>query len=719
MLKIRYKKNSESNILTSVILVMLMVMSTTLAMMIPTEWDEPATTVDVEYTPMESSPAMQSMNQAGQGSYDGVTTFNNDDVHPSLSDILWADTGVASGVIHDTAAIEAIMASNNFLVEESNRDDHDNDGISDLYDLDDDNDGIYDLLERFDGCYGTDPFDHDNDGISDADDWDDDNDGILEGPLDIAALEAQGLDPLNVSTHRYLPEDTIHPWTGTQVGTFYLADQSPFDHDNDGVTDEDTDGSGAGRFDEDDDNDGRIDQFTWPCDFDNDGVRDYFDEDDDDDGVVDVEDSNPYDATVTTSHTQAGNLFAAPTTWDFIDYRDYSGGVNYVTWEAARVDANDEFDYAGGATGDGAAGTPSFTDIIDGDLDGDGIPNFIDPDNDNDGTPDSADTDDDNDLILDMFDPDDDNDGIPDVCVNIDFNNDGLSDYTWTDRSPYETPGGNTDGKAGLDCELDYDQDLDDDRLRPFDQNYNAIYDWLDPEMGGTTSPDNLGNVLVSGDATNFEYDTDDDNIDNENDSFPLDKASDVLAWNCPTSANPNPTNPDPRCQTRRASFSQFNDWDGDGVLNWEDVDDDNDGIIDMLDNDWDCDLDNDGDLHAINGALYRDDGPNSIDSDIDGDGLANDIDWDDDNDGLSDLFDPDDGNCGLVDADLSDAFQQPAYPVGDGGSLTGGADNQDYTTNADAYWAMVFLHNPFSEMMLDYNGYDGTTDTEQKNKRT
>ena len=391
---------------------MLMVMSTTLAMMIPTEWDEPATTVDVEYTPMESSPAMQSMNQAGQGSYDGVTTFNNDDVHPSLSDILWADTGVASGVIHDTAAIEAIMASNNFLVEESNRDDHDNDGIVDLYDLDDDNDGIPDLLERFDGCYGTDPFDHDNDGISDADDWDDDNDGILEGPLDIAALEAQGLDPLNVSTHRYLPADTIHPWTGTQVGAFYLADQSPFDHDNDGVTDEDTDGSGAGRFDEDDDNDARIDQFKWPCDFDNDGVRDYFDEDDDDDGVVDVEDSNPYDATVTTSHTQAGNLFAAPTIWDFIDYRDYSGGVNYVTWEAARVDANDEFDYAGGATGDGAAGTPSFTDIIDGDLDGDGIPNFIDPDNDNDGTPDSADTDDDNDLILDMFDPDDDNDGI-------------------------------------------------------------------------------------------------------------------------------------------------------------------------------------------------------------------------------------------------------------------------------------------------------------------
>ena len=34
---------------------------------------------------------------------------------------------------------------------------------------------------------------------------------------------------------------------------------------------------------------------------------------------------------------------------------------------------------------------------MDGDLDGDGIPNFLDPDNDNDGAPDSSDTDDDND----------------------------------------------------------------------------------------------------------------------------------------------------------------------------------------------------------------------------------------------------------------------------------------------------------------------------------
>ena len=116
----------------------------------------------------------------------------------------------------------------------------------------------------------------------------------------------------------------------------------------------------------------------------------------------------------------------------------------------------------------------------------------------------------------------------------------------------------------------------------------------------GTTSPDNLDNILVSGDALNFEYDLDDDQVQNENDSFPLDKTSDVATWNCPTIANPNPTNPDSRCVSQRASHSQFNDWDGDGINNWEDLDDDNDGMSDLLDQ---CPLGRDN-WESINGAL-------------------------------------------------------------------------------------------------------------------
>ena len=70
-----------------------------------------------------------------------------------------------------------------------------------------------------------------------------------------------------------------------------------------------------------------------------------------------------------------------------------------------------------------------------------------------------------------MWDPDDDNDGIPDVCINVDYNNDGLNDYDLTDSSPYQTPGDDTDNIPGMDCEMDYDNDLDNDVMRPFDQN--------------------------------------------------------------------------------------------------------------------------------------------------------------------------------------------------------------------------------------------------------
>jgi hypothetical protein len=710
------KNRSRQKISLSLVLVFLMMSSTTLTLVkdFSGEEDSPDFTfatgeaLDHETVSLGQQPS-------GQGTYENINNHMTPQPHPALYDIMWTDSGVSSGVINDLSAIAALSESYSIFLEESNKEDHDNDGINDLNDLDDDNDGIYDLLERFDGCYGTDPLDHDNDGIPDVDDWDDDNDGILEGPLDIEALKLLGYDPQNVSTDRFLDPGINHPWLNQPVGTNYLADQNPMDHDNDGVTDEDSDGSGSDRYDEDDDNDGRIDQFKWPCDLDSDGISDYFDTDDDNDGILDVLDEHPYDSTKTGLMSETADFYDLPRLWQTNEYLAYSGGVDYVLWEANRVNAATStisgfyplFDDATIV----AEGTPSFTQIIDGDLDGDGIPNFLDPDNDNDGIPDSSDTDDDNDTILDMVDPDDDNDGIPDVCVIIDLNGDGLNDYNrLNDSGSYQTPGGDTDGVAGLDCEIDYDADLDDDRLRPFDLNYNAVYDWLDTDMGGTTSPDNVGDISVSGDQSNFEYDLDNDQIENENDSFPLDTTTDVAAWNCPTQANPNPFQPDPKCTTRRASFSQFNDWDGDGVSNWDDIDDDNDGIIDVLDIDWDCDFDNDGDLHALNGALYKDDGPNNLDSDIDGDGLENSIDWDDDNDGLSDYYDPDDGNCGVLDFDQNDGFYTPYYSVNDGGDLDGSEDGQGYSDNFTDYWNLVFQHNPFESMMLNYNGYDGST---------
>jgi len=678
---------------SATILVFLMVTSTTLAMM-PVGADSSSTGSGIYATDMEQTP-IQSTGQGGfqQG---GAPVPGAVDrslfTHPALRDPSWADLFSGTGKIADLSATSLRSEAYAFLLEETNLGDHDNDGIGDLDDLDDDNDGIYDLIERFDGCFGTDPLDHDNDGVVDEFDNDDDNDGILEGPIDYT----QGADPLNVSTDRYVIPTTIHPWTGTQVGSGYLVDQNPLDRDNDGVDDEDPDGSGRESFDEDDDNDGRVDQFLWPCDFDGDGIQDYMDDDDDDDGVDDYLDRDPYNSSITQTMVAAAAasssddiIFDAAISWNFNSYAAYSFSVNYVELEALYH-----------------PNSPSFTTILDGDLDGDSIPNFLDPDNDGDGLPDSSDTDDDNDGLLDMWDPDDDNDGIKDVCLRVDTNGDGVIDYPGI-TGALETP--------GTDCEMDYDQDLDDDRWRAMDQDYDLTMDWFDEDMGGTPNPDNdLGPPAV--DINDDPWDWDNDGVQNENDSYMNATQTQVFSatgWNCPTPTNKNPQNPAPECITERKSFVGNNDWDGDGINNWYDVDDDNDGVPDFLDIDWNCDLDDDNDLHLINGSRYRDDGPNDIDADIDGDGLLNDEDWDDDNDGINDLFDPDDGNCGELDIDNTDDFAQPYYPVQDGASISGALDGQVYNSNMSDFWNMSHTTNPFTlanGFVLPYNGYDSTT---------
>jgi len=606
--------------------------------------------------------------------------------HVMFSDPFYHDPASYYGQISDPSALYANQGYQLYL-EETNTDDHDNDGIGDLSDLDDDNDGINDLIELFDGCYGTDPYDHDNDGTQDEFDWDDDNDGILEGPIDWG----QGNDPQNVTSDRYVVSTTIHPWTldfptPMEVGPGYLVDQNPFDHDNDGVPDEDIDGSGKGTYDEDDDNDARLDQFTWPCDFDGDGIQDYFDLDDDNDGALDIDDAHPWDASNNDDIRITATLWSSAINWPYIDYMQYTGGVDFIALEISHHPRNQ-----------------SFSSIIDGDLDGDGIPNFLDPDNDNDGSPDSSDTDDDNDGLADMYDVDDDNDGIPDECHQTDTNGDSIPDYPFSNYDTFDI--------RGIDCEIDYDGDLDDDRYRPIDKDYDLVWDWLDTDLGGVENPDNP--TIWAIDPFAIPWDLDDDGIPNEQDAFPTSTTSEVNSWDCPSVANPNPQSSDDNCIIMRKSYTGNNDWDGDGINNWNDVDDDNDGIIDWLDIDENCDFDDDNDLHLLNGSKYRDDGLNNIDTDIDGDGLQNDEDWDDDNDGIPDYYDPDDGNCGLVDTDSTDPFGGSAYPQNDGDAIDGSEDGAAYADDTvhNYYWNMSWLFNPFVEdnkVLINYNGYGG-----------
>jgi hypothetical protein len=203
-------------------------------------------------------------------------------------------------------------------------------------------------------------------------------------------------------------------------------------------------------------------------------------------------------------------------------------------------------------------------DCKDDDIDGDGLKNWEDTDDDLDGISDEQDDDDDNDGILDFadFDCDNDldNDGIPNGEDNDD-DGDGINDCEDTD----DDNDGVLDGP---------DEDDDNDGQK----------DVLDPDSGGTSSPDN-------------DNDLDNDGIPNMLDD----------------------------------------DIDGDGIPNWEDDDDDNDGVPDCIDQDddndgiddfRDPDNSNDWDQDGMPNDWEQQNGldplKNDAAEDADGDGLTN-----------------------------------------------------------------------------------------------
>jgi len=169
--------------------------------------------------------------------------------------------------------------------------DTDKDGSPDVQDTDDDNDGVTDTIEvdlGFDPLDENDtPLDTDMDGSPDVQDTDDDNDGIS----DVIEVDL-GFDPLDDTN---TPEDTdgdgypnvqdafaddATEWLDTDMdGTGNNAD---LDDDNDRYTDLDEDANNADPLDDKD----------FPTnDNDQDFISDMTDDDDDNDGVLDVDDA--------------------------------------------------------------------------------------------------------------------------------------------------------------------------------------------------------------------------------------------------------------------------------------------------------------------------------------------------------------------------------------------------------------------------------------------
>jgi IgGFc binding protein/CHU_C Type IX secretion signal domain len=370
------------------------------------------------------------------------------------------------------------------------------------------------------------------------------------------------------------------------------------------------------------------------------------------------------------------------------------------------ADGNGEVDGFTDTDNDGLAdkydGNNGGTDLTLKDFDGDTRPNFIDIDSDNDGITDivevrgddfttnsfngivDGNTDVDKDGLLDAVDPQIGNSsstGIP-ICISQDLNNDGKPD-TW----PQDNPDNDLTNPIFLDIDADNDGIIDNVEAQTTvgfiapgtftDANKNGLNDiyetafvkGLNPLLAnsdGGSAPDYTDRDSDNDGANDAleGWDTDGDGIAN---TLPgtVDANGNGLLDGYETAGNPTNVAPTDRPDVNKPGgdrdWRQKNDFDGDGISDDADLDDDNDGILD-----------------AVEGT-----------ADTDGDGNPDNRDIDADNDGIVDYIEAQVSGApitpGTADADqdgILDAFDSQSTQFGGNGLTpvnTDGADNPDY----------------------------------------
>lgn len=289
-----------------------------------------------------------------------------------------------------------------------------------------------------------------------------------------------------------------------------------------------------------------------------------------------------------------------------------------ITYEAlAPTDTVDQFEYM--IRDDGAGfhtATATIFIKIEGDEDGDHVADSQDDDNDNDGIRDTEENgifvgnrDTDHDSIPDRLDLDSDNDGIPDI-VEL-----GIEDP-------------DTNGNVPLNPQklLVADADtngLDDNaaNIIPPDTDGDGIKDFQDLDADNDGIPDIAERGFLSralqGNFTSILLDVDTNGWDD------------------------------------RAKLLDRNDRDADDILDWLDLDSDNDGIPNILEAGY-SDNDGNGRLDAMDDSIL--DGMNDtllyvLSADQDGDGIPNYLDHDSDNDGIPDIIEAWGLHAGMVDS--------------------------------------------------------------------
>jgi hypothetical protein len=573
---------------------------------------------------------------------------------------------------------------------------------------DSDGDGVPDYVEDVEG---TDP--GDVGGLRDTD-----NDGV---PDHIELLE--GTDPTKADSFKDSDDDGVPDYVETHIEKTNPLDATDFadldgdgipdyrdtDSDNDGISDEDegrsanrdTDGDGIPDYlDLDSDNDKLPDVLEGNIDSDGDGIPDYLDTDSNNDGIPDVLDAP---------------RAVVPSGKDV----DHDG-----------IDDVMDVDFTGGQDLNNNGIDDAFEPR---DSDGDGIPDYRDADSDGDGVPDLFEADmiplsgidSDGDGIDDLLDVDQtggvdlNGDGIDDEFLPTDTDRDGIPNYLDRDSDNDGIPDGIEFGASGMDSDgdgiddaFDVDQtggvdingDGIDDAIVARDSDGDGIPDHLDLDSDNDGIPDVLEAGLVDEDGdgmadggmtTNLPRDSDGDGIP---DYLDLDSDNDGTLDIVRAGFGGLDSNGDGR-------IDDTTDVDRDGIPDVVDtdsggsdgnLDSDRDGIPDIID----LDDDNDGIPDWIENGFSSPDQVGA-DLDTDGDGIPNRLDLDSDNDGIPDILEV--GLNFLVDTDgdgrIDGFIDSDANGLHDGIDLlmraldtdSDGVPNfQDLDSDGDGIWDLI-----------------------------
>ncbi len=571
--------------------------------------------------------------------------------------------------------------------------DDDNDGVLDPEDPaplepsicgDSDLDGCDDCAVGTDG-FGpladnqpsNDGLDTDADGLCDLGDPDDDNDGVPDAgdpepqdPSICGDSDLDGCDDCAVGTDNFGPlADNLPSNDGTDTDSDGLCDFGDPDDDNDGVSDtsdpQPLDPSLCGDSDLDGCDDCTVgtdgfgpltdnDPLNDGLDTDSDGICDLTDSDDDNDGVLDGTDTDSFDPSICGDADLDGCDDCAVGTDGFGPLADNDPSNDGLDTDGDGVCNLTDLDDDNDGVLDGADLAPEDPFLC-GDSDGDlcddcavGTDGFG-PLPDNDPTNDGVDTN--GDGVCDQSDPDDDSDGVldgddnapldPTICRDLD--GDGCDDCS----SGFDAP--NNDG-------LDTDSDGLCDVGDPDDDN-DGVLDGadplsLDPTICGDVDGDGCDDCVIGTDGFGPLPDNDPSNDGTDNEGDGLCDAGDPDDDN---DGVPDPLDDDPFDPTicrdldgdgcddcasgTDAPSNDGPDFDGDGLCDSGDPDDDNDNVADGDDN------------APLDATICRDLDGDGCDDCSSGTDAPSDDGLDSDGDGLCDLGDPDDDNDGVLDA--------------------------------------------------------------------